>query len=161
VCMMLYTPTHKPDSIRLLEPRFIGYSNNKRRCSSIRKIQIGEWKYCTDYNLSHTAQLIRDKYNTPPANALLSHWSCTNIDILPIVMSRTGTLHTSTIISLTALLTLRTDPPDKPISKARLDTTRILSQIHLHTVEWLRHLFIYRLKSRTSTHRSSPHHNRT
>jgi hypothetical protein len=35
-------------------------------------------------------------------------------------MSRTGTPHSSTITSLTSLLTLRTDPPDKLISKARL-----------------------------------------
>jgi hypothetical protein len=46
-------------------------------------------------------------------------------------MSRTGTPRTSTITSLTSLLTLRTDPPDKLISKTRLDTARILAQIEI------------------------------
>jgi hypothetical protein len=40
----LRPPAHKPDFIRLLEPIFIGHSNNKRRSFSIREIQIGEWK---------------------------------------------------------------------------------------------------------------------
>jgi hypothetical protein len=97
-------------------------------------MQIREWKYCTDHNLSHTAQLIRAK-NTPLANAIRHHWLGTDVDILSIVMSPTGTPPSSTITSLTSLFTLRTDPPDKLISKARLDTSRILAQIHTHTVQ--------------------------
>jgi hypothetical protein len=53
----------------------------------------------------------------------------TEVDILPIVMSRTGKPHSSTITSLTSLLTLRTGPLDKLISKARLDTSRIIAQL--------------------------------
>jgi hypothetical protein len=65
-------------------------------------------------------------------------------------MSRTGTPHTSTISSLTSLLTLRADPPYKLVSKTRLDTTRILAQLHLHIVQELHHLLlIYRIKYRT------------
>ena len=151
----LRPPAHKPDFIRLLEPRFVGHNNGRRRYSSIRKIQIGEWKYCTDHNLSHTARLIRDKY-TPLANAIRNHWPGTEVDILPIVMSRTGTPHSSTIASLTSLLTLRTDPPDKLVTKARLDTSRILSSLHAHTVQWLHYLLlVYRTKSRTTTRRAS------
>jgi hypothetical protein len=56
---------HKPDFSRLLEPRFVVHTNGRRRYSSIKKIQIGEWKYRTDHNLSHTVQLIRD--NTLPS----------------------------------------------------------------------------------------------
>jgi catalase (peroxidase I) len=96
-------------------------------------IQIGEWKYCTYHNLSQTAQLFLAKY-TPLVNAIRSQWPRTEVDILPIVMSRTGTPQSSTITSLTALLTLRTDPPYKLISKARLDTSRILAQLHTHIV---------------------------
>jgi hypothetical protein len=71
-------------------------------------------------------------------------------------MSRTGTPHSSTITSLTSLLTARTDPPDKLISKARLDTSRILEQLHTHNVQWLHHLLlIYRIKSRTTSRRTS------
>jgi hypothetical protein len=51
----LRPPAHKPDFIRLLEPRFVGHTNGRRSYSSIENIQIGELKYCTDHNLSHTA----------------------------------------------------------------------------------------------------------
>jgi hypothetical protein len=77
--------------------------------------------------------LIRAKY-APLANATRQHMPGTALDILPIVMSRTGTPHSSTITSLTSFLTLRTDPPDKLISKARLDTSRIIAQLHTHNV---------------------------
>jgi hypothetical protein len=80
------------------------------------------------------------------------------VDILPIVMSRTGTPHSSTITSLTSLLTARTYHVDKLISKARLDTSRILAQLHTHTVQWLHHLLLlYRIKSRTTSRRASTH----
>jgi hypothetical protein len=78
--------------------------------------------------------MIRDKY-TPLANANRQHCPGTEVDSFPIVMSRTGTPHTSTIASLTSLLTLRTDPLDKLISKTKLDTSRIIAQLHLHTVQ--------------------------
>jgi hypothetical protein len=62
-------------------------------------------------------------------------------------MSRTGTPHSSTIESLTSLLILRTDPSNKLISKARLDTSRILTQLYTHTVQWLHHLGARRRRS--------------
>jgi hypothetical protein len=93
-------------------------------------------KYCNDHKLSHTAQHINTKYNQL-TNALPHHWPGSEINILPMVMTRTGTPHTSTIAILTSLITLRRDPTDKIISKARPETTRILSHFHLHIVKWL------------------------
>jgi hypothetical protein len=87
-----------------------------------------------DHYLSQTSQLIRAKY-TPLADAIRSQWQGTDVDILPTVMSRTGTPHSSTIASLTYVLTLRTDSPDKLISKIRLVTYRILAHLHTHTVQ--------------------------
>jgi hypothetical protein len=73
-------------------------------------------------------------------------------------MSRTGTPHPPPRTCLTSLLTLRTDPPYKLVLKTRLDTTRILSQLHLHIVQWLHYLLlIYRIKSRTTIRRTSTH----
>jgi hypothetical protein len=95
------------------------HTNGRRRYSASKKIQIGEWKYYTDHKLLLTAQFIRDKY-TPPANVIRHRWPGTEVDILPIVMSHTCTPHTSTITSLTSLLTLRTNPPNKLVSKTRL-----------------------------------------
>jgi hypothetical protein len=153
---VLKPPARKPDFIELLEPRFVGHTNGRRRYS-IKNIQVEKYKYRIDHNLSHTAHMIRNKY-TPLANAIRQHWPGAEVDILPVVMSRTGTPHTSTMDSLTSLLTLRTDPPDKLISKACLDTARILAQLYLHTVQWLHHLLlIYRIKSRTTTRRPFPY----
>jgi hypothetical protein len=42
--------------------------------------------------------MIRAKY-TPLANAIRKHWRGTKVDIIPIVMSRTATPHSSTITS--------------------------------------------------------------
>jgi hypothetical protein len=102
--------------------------------------------------------LIRAKY-TPLANATRQQWPGTEVGILPIVTSRTGTPHSSTITtSLTSPLTLRTEPPDKLISKARLDTSRIIAQLATHTVQWLYHLLlVYHIKSRTTTRRATAH----
>jgi hypothetical protein len=84
------------------------------------------------------------------------------VDILPIITSRTCTPHSSTITSLTSLLTLRTRPHDKLISRTRMDTTRLLAQLHLHTVQWLHNLLlVYRIKSRTTTRRTSTHRTHT
>jgi hypothetical protein len=73
-------------------------------------------------------------------------------------MSRTGTPHSSAITSLTSLLTLRSDPLSKLVSKARLGTSRILAQLHTHTVQWLHQiLLMYRIKSCETTRRVSTH----
>jgi hypothetical protein len=56
-------------------------------------------------------------------------------------MSRINIPHSYAIANLTSLLTLRTDPPGKFISKGRPKTTRILTQLHIHTVHWL-YLFL-------------------
>jgi hypothetical protein len=83
---------HRPDFVRLLEPILIGNSNSLRRYPSMNKICIGEWKYSTDNYLSHTAQLILNKY-APLANALQHRWLSNGVDILPVVICRTGTPH--------------------------------------------------------------------
>jgi hypothetical protein len=99
--------------------------------------------------------IIREKY-TPLANAIRQHGRGTEVDILPVVMSRNGTPHSSTITSLTSLIILRTDPLDEFISKTRLGTSCILAQLHSHTVQWMHHLLlIYRIKSRATTRRTS------
>jgi hypothetical protein len=72
----LRTLAHKFYLIRLLGPRLEGRTSSRRRCSSIRKIQMVEWKYCTDSSLKDTHHHIIEKY-TPVANALRSHWSGT------------------------------------------------------------------------------------
>jgi hypothetical protein len=117
---------HKPGFVCLLEPILNGNSNSLRRYSSIKHIRIVEWKYSTNSYLSHTAKLIPNKY-APLANARRHRWLSIGVDILPIVISRTGTPHIYMIVSRTSLITLRTDPRDKMIAKARLETTRILS----------------------------------
>jgi hypothetical protein len=138
-------PAHKPDIIILLEPRLVSHTSSRRRYSVIRKIQRGEWKYCTDGNLKD-GHLITEKC-TPLANAFRSKWPCTHVDIVPTVMSRTGTPHSLTHTNITTLINPGTDPLDKPSNTPTRDTTCILSRLHIHTVQWLHHLLrIYRIK---------------
>jgi hypothetical protein len=73
--------------------------------------------------------MIRDKY-IPIAYAIRHHWPGTTVDILPMNTSRKGAPYTFTIANLTSLLTLRTDPPNNLRTKGRLDTARILTQLH-------------------------------
>jgi hypothetical protein len=51
----LQPQAHNLDVIRLVEPRVVNHTSSRRRYSSIYRIQIGEWKYCTDNNLKDTA----------------------------------------------------------------------------------------------------------
>jgi hypothetical protein len=91
----------------------------------------------------------------------MHHCPYAKIDILAIVMSRTGTPRTSNITSVTSLLTLRTYYPYKLISETHLHTRGILSHLHLRTLQWLRHLIlIYHFKSRTTSRRSPSLYNR-
>jgi hypothetical protein len=88
---------------------------------------------------------------TPLANALHSQWRGTHVDVVPIVMSRTGIPHSLTHTNITTLISPRTDPPDKPSNTPTQDTTRIISRLHIHYVQWLHHLLrIYRIKSFTT-----------
>jgi hypothetical protein len=96
----------KDDFIRLLEPRLVGHSSSCCRYSTTRKIQTGEWKYCTDNNLKDNNDLMLQKY-TPLANALRSHWLGKQGDIIPIVMSRTGTSHVLTLTNITSFSSTR------------------------------------------------------
>jgi hypothetical protein len=147
-------PAHTPDFNRFLEPIFVGHTNGRRRYSSIKNIQIGEWEYCIDHNISHCTHDSRQI--CPLTNAIRQHLPGTEVIILPIVMSRTGTPHASTIANLTSLLTLRTDPPYKLISKTRIDTSRILAQLHLQTVQWLHHLLLICLASSLARPHDAP-----
>jgi hypothetical protein len=66
-------------------------------------------------------------------------------------MSRTGTSHALTIAIIMSLIFLRTDPPDKVMVKSRIEATRILSQLHLQSVQWLHHLYLI---NRLKTHKA-------
>jgi hypothetical protein len=71
----LRPPAHKLDFIRLLEAIFIGYSGTKRRYSSIKKIQIGYWKYCTEIEI---VTISTDKLAVVPRRTQFCHLGLRN-----------------------------------------------------------------------------------
>jgi hypothetical protein len=146
----LRPPTHKPEFIRILEPRLVGHTSSRRKYSSCHIIHIGEWKYCIDNNRIDTYHFIIEKY-TLLANALRSQRSGTHVDIVPIAISCTGTPHSLTHTSITTLVNPRIDPPHKPSNTPTRDTTRTISRLHIHFVQWLHHLLrICRITSFTT-----------
>jgi hypothetical protein len=96
-------------------------------------IQIGEWKYCTDNNLKDTHYFIMAKY--PPCNALCSRWLGTHADIIPIVTTRTCTPHSLTYAGINFLINCRNNPLDRPSQTPTRDTARIISHLHIHSVQ--------------------------
>jgi hypothetical protein len=56
-------------------------------------------------------------------------------------MSSTGTPYPTIVANITSLSTLHTHP-DEIIAKSRLETKRILSQLHTHSVKWAHHIVI-------------------
>jgi hypothetical protein len=73
---------------------------------------------------------------TPFANALRSHWRGTEVDIIPIVTSRTGAPHALIPNNITVIPNWddqRNDYPDKPPRHSTRDTTRIIFLLHIYT----------------------------
>jgi hypothetical protein len=85
-------PANKPDFIRIIDAKSTQKTDGTTMYHHITKIQIGEWKYCTDLNFPDIDDSIITKY-TPMVRALKSQWPQTTIELLPLLMSRTGTPH--------------------------------------------------------------------
>jgi hypothetical protein len=142
-CTTHTTSTQTLFHSRLLEPHLVAHSTSRRRYSSICKIRIGEWKCCTDSNPSP-----QHSYVHPLANTLNSNKFGTHVDMIRIVMNITCTPHIPIFTRVTLLIFPRFGPPNKSPRTTTSDTLRIISQLHIHVIQWLDHMFrIYRIKS--------------
>jgi ribonuclease HI len=131
---------HKPDIIRA-----IGYTINKegalmadpayrgRRC-----IQIIECKYSTDTNTLETIEHIHTIYEPLKQAIQLHNNGRIQVEVIPIVISRTGNFHTRTLAEIAQLVSLKENPPDTLTYKALPDQAQTIAMtLHIHAQEWL------------------------
>jgi hypothetical protein len=149
-------PKHyKPDIIRA-----IGYQMNSngqlvedltykgRRC-----LQLIECKYSTDSNLLDTITNIHNIYE-PLKQAIMRHnrKKRLQVQIIPIVISRTGNFHTQTLAEIAQLISFQENPPDNLTYKSLPPQAQSITMaIHVHAQEWL--TLISKVSRSTLTHR--------
>jgi len=132
---------HKPDIIRA-----IGYTRNTkgqmveditykgRRC-----LQLIECKYSTNINTLDTITNIHNIYE-PLKHAMMRHNrnKRLQVQIIPIVISRTGNFHTRTLAEIAQLVFFKENPPNNITYKSLPTQAKtIVMAIHVHAQEWL------------------------
>mmetsp|Transcript_39583 Transcript_39583/g.100398 ORF Transcript_39583/g.100398 Transcript_39583/m.100398 type:complete len:266 (-) Transcript_39583:28-825(-) len=109
----------KPDAVRIVgfdwDPatETISPSTDPR---AVQKMQIIEFKYCTDLNHATVHALIREKYQHMESALRQQGWQCP-IEIIPVTLSRSGTIHKHTLEAIHSLTVLwpKKQPPDNPL----------------------------------------------
>ena len=134
----------KPDMIRLkgclkrpgrkLHPNTPSRGNHKGQ----RVMQLIECKYSTDTRLQDTISEIHTKY-APLRQAIIDHgnWGG-EVEIIPIVISRTGSFHTKTLAEIAQLISPQEEPPDA-LTYRRLPkpSQKLVMTMHVHAQNWL------------------------
>ena len=85
-----------------------------------------------------TTQEIIDKY-TPLSQAIRTHgqWEG-EIDIIPIVISRTGSFHVRTLSEIAQLISPQEEPPDTvPYRLLPKRARKVALDLHVHAQNWL------------------------
>ena len=131
---------HKPNIIKA-----IGYRRNpqglvedttyiERRC-----LQFIECKYSTDDNTLDTINNTPNIYE-PLKQAIIRHnmKNIIMVQIIPIVISRTGNFHTRTLAEIAQLVSFNENPPDNIKYKSLPPQPQTIAMaIHVHAQEWL------------------------
>jgi hypothetical protein len=152
-------PIHyKPDIIRA-----IGYRWNAERqlvedpsYKGRRCLQLIECKYSTDSNTIDTINNIHNIYE-PLKTAIMRHNKRKRIQvqIIPIVISRTGNFHTKTMAEIAQLVSFQENPPDTLTYKTLPPQAQsLIMAIHVHAQEWL--TLISKVSRSTLTQRHKP-----
>ena len=135
---------HKPDMIRLKgcvwPPKGPGRPSVPKRpgYTGPKVMQLIECKYATDTNMHETIAEIKEKY-APLCQAIRDHGTWDGeIEIIPIVISRTGSFHVQTLAEIAKLISPLEEPPDnltyKQLPRRAQNTVMAL---HVHAQEWL------------------------
>ena len=105
-----------------------------------RSLQIIECKYSTDYNMHEIIEHITELY-TPLKDQIQRHGTWPDpIQIVPIVISRTGSFHTRTLSEIAQLISPKEQPPDiNTVTYRTLDPTtkKAIQSLHIHAQQWL------------------------
>jgi hypothetical protein len=155
-------PIHyKPDIIRA-----IGYKWNAKRqlvedptYKGRRCLQLIECKYSTDSNILDTITNIHNIYE-PLKQAIMRHnrKKRIQVQIIPVVISRTGNFHTKTMAEIAQLVSFQENPPDNLTYKSLPPQAQsIIMAIHVHAQEWLTLISKVSRSTLTQRHNTSKH----
>ena len=135
-------PTHyKPDIIRAvgyLTDHTTGQLTPDLTYTGRRVLQIIECKFATDTDMHETTTKIKRLYN-PLRQAIMDHgqWQG-DIDIIPIVISRTGSFNTKTLAEIAQLISFTEEPPEEMTYRQMPPAAkRIAMALHTHAQQWL------------------------
>ena len=135
---------HKPDMIRLkgckwppesperpTAPKRTGFTGPK-------VMQLIECKYAKDTDMHVTIAEIKDKY-APLVQAIKDHGAWDGeIEIIPIVISRTGSFHVQTLAEIAQLISPMEEPPGGlTYGQLPRKVQKTVMALHVHAQEWL------------------------
>ena len=138
-----HRPAHyKPDLIRAIGYKFDSQGNlvEDNTYTGQRIIQLIECKYSTDTNMHIIIEHILELYE-PLRRAIMLHatgeWKAT-VQVIPIVISRTGSFHVKTLAAIAQLVSFQEEPPDTMTYKQLpRNAQHIAMALHVHAQEWL------------------------
>ena len=121
-----------PDRLRDLSARVPDFCRVVGDPARPSHIQLGEFKYSTDYNTDTVEAIIHSKYATLRTR-IQDRWPGATVTILPLIMTRTGSVPPVTRDSLLQLWS-----PDGP-KPNRLPTQikTLIANLQVHAVQWL------------------------
>ena len=137
-----HRPRHyKPDIVRAVG-YYIDTSTGKLvpdpTYEGRRVMQIIECKFATDTDMHQTVNKITETYS-PLLQAIreYGYWRDA-IEIIPIVISRTGSFHVKTLAEIAQLVSFEEEPPDEMTYKdLPKSAKRIAMSLHVHAQQWL------------------------
>ena len=124
-----------------LHPQQTRQTSQRSHIPRTKTIQIIECKYATDGNIQTIIEHIYEIYD-PLRQALQTYGTLkADVEIIPIVISRTGTFHVKTLAVISQLVSFAEEPPDALTFKQLPPTAkRITMALHVHAQEWLSHI---------------------
>ena len=128
---------HKPDIIRAIGYKMVnGQLEKDKTYKGQHRIQFIECKFSTDHNINKVTESIIQIY-TPLKTITEAHNPTLTVEIVPIVISRTGTFSHATKKMIHQLISLKEEPPDSDTYTKHPDATQLIQKLHIHAKKWL------------------------
>jgi hypothetical protein len=126
----------------------------RRRC-----LQLIECKYSTDNHISDIIDHIHTIYAPLKEAIQLHNNGRLQVEVIPIVISRTGNFHTRTLAEIFQLVSFKETPPDTlPYKSLPPQAQTIAMSLHVHAQEWLTLMFKISRSNLTQRHTQNiPH----
>ena len=136
--------SYKPDMIRLKGCQWPpnmpdSHAISKRPGYTGPKVmQLIECKYATDTDMHDTIAEITEKY-APLCQAIRDHGTWDGeIEVIPIVISRTGSFHVRTLAEIAQIISPMEEPPDfLTYKQLPRKVQKTVMALHVHAQEWL------------------------